>query len=155
HQVVAKYLKELTPEQTTEAESLAFESAQPFFEPQAPVYAISKLNSESMIQIFNSAWTRFLLSYDATEALRKITVPIAIINGELDFIVAEKVTTPIFEKNLIHSPYVTIIKIPKINHFFETCKNGSMNEYGKTEEVISPIFLQAAGDQITHMLKNK
>ena len=153
HQVVGKYLTELTPEQTAQAELLAFETSQPFFEPQAPVYAISKLNSEVMIQIFNSPWTRFLLSYDAIGALRKITIPVAIINGESDFIVAEKITTPIFEKNLIHAPYVAMVKIPKVNHFFETCKNGSMNEYGKTTEAISPIFLQVVGDQIKQMLK--
>ena len=77
--------------------------------------------------------------------MRKITIPTAVITGELDFIVAEKVTVPVFEENLINCPS-QIIEIPKVNHWFETCKTGSINDYGKTTEIISPAFLQVVSD---------
>jgi len=120
HTAIENYLKSLTKAQTQEAESLVFESYKTYFEPQAPVYAISRLNSQYMIQVFNSPWIRFLLAYDAPATLQKITVPTAIINGQFDFIVAKDVTVPVFEQNLIHCPH-QIIEIPKVNHWFETC----------------------------------
>jgi hypothetical protein len=108
------------------------------------VYTISKLNYEYMIEVFNSPWIRFLLHYNAPATLQKITAPTAIINGEFDFIVAKKITVPVFEKNLIHCSY-QVIEIPKVNHWFETCKTGSIVEYGKTKETISPAFLEIVG----------
>jgi len=146
-QAVTNYLDMLTPAQTQAVQALVFESDKTYFEPQAPVYAISRLNYEYMIAVFNSAWIRFLLNYDAQATLQKITVPTTIINGQYDFIVAGQVTEPIFEKNLINCKH-TIVQIPGVNHWFESCKNGSIAEYGKTDEIISPLFLQAVGSAL-------
>lgn len=147
HEAVKKHLENLTTQQKNQAESLVFESAKTYFEPQAPVYAISALNAEYMIKVFNSPWIRFLLAYDAPATLQKITVPTAIINGEFDFIVAQKVTRPIFEANLQNCPY-TITEIQSVNHWFETCPNGSIREYGKTREIISPVFIKVVDNLV-------
>lgn len=151
-QAVDKHLKTLTAEQTKQAESLVFASNQNYFEPQAPVYTISKLNSDYMIKVFNSPWIRFLLNLYVPGILRKIKAPTIIINGQFDFIVASQVTTPIFEKNLINCKH-EFVEIPQVNHWFESCKNGSIAEYGNSSEIISPLFLEIVGKFIEKVTK--
>lgn len=146
-QLVQAYFDRLTPEQNHQLEALAFESGLKDFEPQAPVYAISKLNSQFMKRIYNSDWVRFLISYDASAALRKIKVPVLAVNGSNDFIVAAQVALPLIAQGLAqgNNQDYQVVAMPHLNHWFETCATGSLTEYGKTTEVIAPAFLKLIG----------
>jgi len=42
----------------------------------------------------------------------------------------------------------TIVKLPDLNHLFQSSQTGSPAEYGKIEETISPIALQEISDWI-------
>ena len=155
HQAMAQYLATLTPAQTAQVESLAFESANVYFEPQAPVYALSKLNSEYMIRVFNSDWVRFLISYDAFATLSKIKIPVLAVNGALDFVVAAKVTLPAIEKALAQADNqdYQIVEMPGLNHWLQPCKTGSISEYGNSRVAISPDFLELIGTWIQQKTK--
>ena len=155
HQVMAQYLATLTPAQTSQVEALAFESANVYFEPQAPVYALSKLNSEYMMHVFNSDWVRFLISYDAFATLRTIKIPVLAVNGALDFVVAAKITLPVIEKALIqaNNQDYQIVEMPSLNHWFQPCKTGSISEYGNSRVTISPDFLELIGTWVQQKTK--
>jgi hypothetical protein len=40
------------------------------------------------------------------------------------------------------------MRLPKLNHLFQTCENGSPSEYGKIEETFAPAALTIVGDWV-------
>jgi hypothetical protein len=43
---------------------------------------------------------------------------------------------------------VTILRLPKLNHLFQTSETGSLGYYAKIEETIAPVALKTIGDWI-------
>jgi len=41
-----------------------------------------------------------------------------------------------------------VIELPKLNHLFQTCETGSITEYAKIEETISPLALNLISEWI-------
>src|SRR5262249_29678562 len=98
-----------------------------------------------------SPWFRFFLLYDPTVALRKVTCPVLALNGELDLQVLASRNLPAIEKALEaggNRDY-KIVKLPGLNHLFQTAKTGAPDEYGKIEETIAPIALETVSDWIS------
>lgn len=153
-QAVDEHFAHLTPEQNLQAEALAFESGHEGGTPQAPVYCISRLNSEFMMHIYNSQWVRFLIAYDSVAMFKKIKQPFLAVNGSLDFIVAAQVALPIFALSLLQggNQDVSLIEMPSVNHWLQPCSKGSLDEYGKTDVVIAPAFLDLIGNWIAHRI---
>lgn len=100
-------------------------------------------------------WTIFMRNYDPTENLKKITCPVFAINGEKDVqVIADRNLSSI--DSLIKeggNKDVTIKKYPNMNHLFQHCKTGRMNEYAWIEETISPEVLDDMGDWIEERTK--
>ena len=121
------------------------------------LFTINKNNYEKTIEMFNSPWYRFLLNYNPVETLKKINVPLLAITGDLDFITSSKISLSIIAKALKNSGnknYKTV-ELPKLNHWFQTCKTGAMTEYGKTKETISPIALNLISKWILEKIVHK
>ncbi|MFV0420502.1 MAG: alpha/beta hydrolase family protein [Dysgonomonas sp.] len=95
-------------------------------------------------------WTRFMRNYDPTDNLKKITCPVFAINGEKDIqVLADRNLSRI--ESLIKeggNRDVTIKKYPNLNHLFQHCKTGNINEYAWIEETISPEVLDDMGNWI-------
>ncbi len=91
----------------------------------------------------NTDWFRYYLTLDPIIALKQVRVPTLVLNGELDLQVSPKQNLPAISKALEGSGNkdFTIIELPKLNHFFQTCETGSIGEYEKIEETISPLVL--------------
>jgi len=96
---------------------------------------------------------RFLLKYDPTENLKKVTCPVFAINGEKDIqINADRNLSRI--DSLIRSngnKHVTIKKYPDLNHLFQHSKTGHLDEYAWIEETIS---LEVLEDISNWIIKN-
>jgi uncharacterized protein len=43
---------------------------------------------------------------------------------------------------------VTVMRLPKLNHLFQTSETGSLSEYVKIEETFAPVALKTIGDWI-------
>ena len=43
---------------------------------------------------------------------------------------------------------VTVVRMPRLNHLFQTSETGSPSEYGKIEETFAPVALKTIGDWI-------
>jgi pimeloyl-ACP methyl ester carboxylesterase len=91
-----------------------------------------------------SPWFRFFLMYDPKTALSSVDCPVLAVNGALDLQVLPAQNLPAIAKALEeggNSDY-TIVKLPKLNHLFQTSETGSPSEYGKIEETIAPVALE-------------
>lgn len=131
HDVLAQFLSGLTENQKTW------------------VKAHSIVNEE-FIKRFNSPWGYFYFSYEPSTALRHLTKPILVLNGERDLVVSSKQNFPFIDEALkkAGNKDYTIIELPKLNHGFQTCQIGSWEEYEQTEETIAPSALTIMTDWI-------
>jgi uncharacterized protein len=96
-------------------------------------------------------WTRFYFFHDPRETLRQVHCPVLAINGDKDIQVPSKVNLPEIEKALKEggNPDYTTKALPNLNHLFQTCKKGTLDEYATIEETMSPAALEIVADWIT------
>lgn len=104
---------------------------------------IHSIITEEWIKRLNSPWAHFHFSYEPSTALRQITIPTLVLNGELDLVVSPKQNLPVIDKALKEAGNkdYTIIELPKLNHAFQTCVIGTWDEYEQIEETIAPSAL--------------
>ncbi len=104
---------------------------------------LESLESQAARVKTNVEWFRYYLTLDPFIALKQMRVPALVLNGELDLQVSSKQNLPVISKALEESgnKNFTIIELPKLNHFFQTCEIGSIAEYAKIEETLSPSVL--------------
>ena len=102
-----------------------------------------------------SPWFKFFLSYEPTESLSKIKIPVLAINGEHDLQVPPKENLAAIESALkkAGNKNYKVMEIPKLNHLFQTSQTGSPTEYSKIEETIAPIALSTISDWILMVTK--
>ncbi|HZS10056.1 MAG TPA: alpha/beta hydrolase [Blastocatellia bacterium] len=105
---------------------------------------------EAQIKSVNSPWFRYFLTYDPRPALKAVTVPVLALNGELDLQVPPKQNLPVIAKALEEGGNrdFKTVELPKLNHLFQTAKTGSVAEYTKIEETISPAALTVMSEWI-------
>jgi len=91
----------------------------------------------------NTRWFRYFLTCDPTIALKQIQIPVFALHGELDQQIFSKENLPVISKALEDggNKDYSIVELPKLNHLFQTCHDGSFGEYAKIEETISPVVL--------------
>ncbi len=96
------------------------------------------------------AWFDYFISYDPTDALKKITCKILALNGNKDVqVIANQNISAL--KQHIPSEQLTTKIYPDLNHLFQHCNTGMPNEYYQIEETIAPEVLT----DITKWIKNK
>lgn len=98
---------------------------------------------DAEVNYLNTAWFRYFLSYDPVIALKQVRIPVLALNGEMDQQIFSKQNLPIITNALSegkNKDYKSI-ELPKLNHLFQTCQDGSFGEYAKIEETISPLVL--------------
>jgi len=118
------------------------------------VFAFSQPKIDGQIAFMNSPYYRFMLTYDAAQALAHIQAPLLAINGELDFM-APRLVFPFIHTAMTRGNkknYITL-ELSKLNHAFQTCATGAMAEYATIEETISPIALKTISDWILAQIK--
>jgi pimeloyl-ACP methyl ester carboxylesterase len=105
---------------------------------------------DAQIKQVLSPWFRYFLTYDPRTALAKVKCPVLALNGENDLQVPVTENLREIEATLkaAGAKDVTIARLPKLNHLFQTSETGSPNEYSKIEETFAPVALQTIGDWI-------
>ncbi|MBI2680359.1 MAG: alpha/beta hydrolase [Candidatus Solibacter usitatus] len=95
-------------------------------------------------------WFRYFIRYDPAPVLQKVKCPVLAINGELDLQVLADQNLPAIEAALKaggNKDY-EVRKLAKLNHLLQTAETGSPAEYGKIEETMAPVALDAISDWI-------
>jgi pimeloyl-ACP methyl ester carboxylesterase len=141
-EVVAEYWTALSDKQKSEAETLAF--------------AFTDKKAAGMIDMFNSPWYRFFLSYNPVDTLKQITVPVLAINGSCDWITLAKGLQVIAAalQQAGNTDYTTL-ELPNLNHRLVNCKTGSMQEYMVATEAIDQSVLQLISDWVVEKTISK
>ncbi len=88
-----------------------------------------------------SDWFRFFLTYDPAPTLRKLRIPVLVLDGSNDLQVPPAQNLPPIRAALAGDPDAEIHELPGLNHLFQTSKTGSPAEYGRIEETIAPASL--------------
>lgn len=100
-------------------------------------------------------WFQYFLTYEPGPSLSKVKCPVLAINGEKDVQVDPKLNLPAIKKALElgeNKKFVTK-EIPNLNHLFQTCKTGGVEEYQSIEETIAPVVLEEIRDWIVEVAK--
>ena len=99
-----------------------------------------------------SVWYRSFLSLNPADYLQKVKCPVLAANGEKDIQVEARQNLHAIEESLKKggNKKYTIKSYPDLNHLFQECETGAVDEYGKIEQTISPQFLS----DMTNWLKS-
>lgn len=95
-------------------------------------------------------WFQFMFRYETEAVLKKVKCSVLALNGEKDLQVDPGQNLPAIMKALEaggNNDY-SVVKLPALNHLFQTSKTGAMSEYSKIEETFAPVALKMIGDWI-------
>ncbi len=100
-------------------------------------------------KVFNP-WFRYFIAYDPVPTLKRVRCPVLAINGGKDLQVPADVNLKAIGNALEsgRNKDYTTIKLPGLNHLFQTAETGNVSEYSKIEETISPEALKIIGDWV-------
>lgn len=110
---------------------------------------LAEENYQHLIPMFTTEWRQYLLS-NPEDFIHKVHVPVLAINGDLDFIMYDKIALPIIKRELdkADNENVTIVSLPNQNHCFQECQTGALQEYFTTKETIAQSTLKLMTDWI-------
>ena len=100
------------------------------------------IKEDSRMRAQPMPWMQWFLDYDPSDDIRNTRCPVFALNGDLDCQVISSQNLPAI-RNLLPSSKKNLIKeYPSLNHLFQHCSTGNVNEYSQIEETISPEVLQ-------------
>jgi fermentation-respiration switch protein FrsA (DUF1100 family) len=117
----------------------------------------AEAKAKAQIKSILSPWFRYFLTYDPIPTLTKVKCPVLAINGQKDLQVPPKENLAAIEEALKaggNTSY-TIKELSGLNHLFQTAETGSLSEYAKIEETISPTALKIMSDWILEQTEDK
>ena len=96
------------------------------------------------VKIANSKYYQYFVKYDPALTLTQVQCPILALNGENDTQIPADENLNAIQKTLFEARHadITIKKLPKLNHLFQTSQTGSLSEYAEIEETFSPEVLE-------------
>jgi alpha/beta superfamily hydrolase len=89
-------------------------------------------------------WSRYFLQYNPADEIEKLQIPVLSLNGSKDTQVDAKINQNGIRQALIKggNKDYKIIELENLNHFFQECETGRMDEYRKIEQTFSPKALK-------------
>jgi hypothetical protein len=101
------------------------------------------------IKQVDSPWMRQFLVLDPREWLRKVRVPVLVLNGSLDTQVPAEQNVPQVEAALKQAGApATVVIEPDLNHLFQPARTGGPDEYAVIATTIDPKVLAAIADWV-------
>jgi pimeloyl-ACP methyl ester carboxylesterase len=104
----------------------------------------------NLIEMRTTPWNRYFYNYNPANELQKITCPVLALNGSKDTQVQPGINQEGMRKALSkgHTKDFTINEIPNVNHLFQECETGEMEEYNTITQTIAPFILKQISDWI-------
>jgi len=104
----------------------------------------------NLIEMRTTPWNRYFYTYNPANELQKISCPVLALNGSKDTQVQPKINQEGITKALKkgHNKDFTVMEIPNLNHLFQECNTGEMNEYSTITQTIAPFVLKQISDWI-------
>jgi uncharacterized protein len=102
-----------------------------------------------------SPWMRFFLNHNPSMTLARIECPVLALNGEKDLQVLPESNLTEIDRVLKQSGHrqSKAVRLPGLNHLFQTAQTGAPSEYEKIEESISPTVLEIISEWVLHIVE--
>ncbi|WP_319589989.1 alpha/beta fold hydrolase [uncultured Draconibacterium sp.] len=99
---------------------------------------------ESELKTSLKPWSRYFLQYNPADEIAKLQIPVLSLNGSKDTQVDAEINQDGIREALIKggNKDYKIIELENLNHFFQECETGKMDEYRKIEQTFSPTALK-------------
>ena len=100
--------------------------------------------TEQVVSRLTLPWLYYFMKYDPTEAIVKTNCPALLLNGSKDLQVLVTQNFPVYEKIIAEhgKTNLTLRELPDLNHLFQHCETGLLDEYFEIDETISPEVLE-------------
>lgn len=99
-------------------------------------------------------WTKFYMTYKPTKDIAKLKMPVLALNGSKDTQVYAEMNLPLIKKALQKGNGLNkIMELEGLNHLFQKCTTGEIDEYGKIEETVNPEVLKIISDWLIQISK--
>lgn len=108
-----------------------------------------KQNMAAVVDQTKTPYMQYFLALDTRDRLGNISCPVLALNGTKDTQVFYKNNLDALQKGLATNSATKISALEGLNHMFQHCQTGSVNEYGTIEETISPDVLKMISDWIS------
>jgi pimeloyl-ACP methyl ester carboxylesterase len=104
-----------------------------------------------MVDNLTSPWMQYFIKYDPAPDLQKVKCPVLALNGSKDLQVPAKENLEAIKNALSKAgnKQVVALELPGLNHLFQECQTGLLNEYATIEQTFSPTAL----DEILKWIK--
>ncbi|PKB17782.1 S9 family peptidase [Flavobacterium sp. 5] len=141
---------------------VASPATDPMLKSKVNGYLITKLGDKmvdnqikTLSSQITSPWMVYFLKLDPAVALEKIKCPVLALNGEKDLQVPADVNLEAISKALAKggNKKGTTKKMPTLNHLFQECETGSLDEYATIEQTFSPTALEEISNWILLQVK--
>ena len=115
------------------------------------VYLTDAVKDQIMVEIasMSSPWYRNFLRYDPADDISKVEIPWLALNGEKDLQVLCNQNLSMIEN--LNSKAKTM-RFEGLNHLFQECQTGMVQEYANIEQTISPVVLQTILDWLNSIV---
>nr|WP_315472778.1 alpha/beta fold hydrolase [uncultured Undibacterium sp.] len=102
-------------------------------------------------------WAHSALNSHPEQDWRKVTMPVLVLHGERDAVIAAKENVNAIRLALTAAgnKSAKIDILPGLNHNLQTAKTGSQEEYSQLSETIAPVVLQKISQFIMSLAHNK
>ena len=100
--------------------------------------------TEQVVSRLTLPWLYYFMKYDPTDAIVKTNCPALLLNGSKDLQVLVTQNFPVYEKIIAEhgKTNLTLRELPDLNHLFQHCETGLLDEYFEIDETISPEVLE-------------
>jgi pimeloyl-ACP methyl ester carboxylesterase len=99
-------------------------------------------------------WNKYFYNYNPANEFEKLSIPLLSLNGSKDTQV-----NAIINQNAIRNALIKgknknykIVALENLNHLFQECKTGNINEYKEIEQTMSPIALKEISNWIFEII---
>ena len=110
---------------------------------------VEKYRQQDAVQ--QMPWLKWLIDYNPSADIAATRCPVFALNGDRDCQVISSQNLTAIERLLPKSKQHLIKEYPGLNHLFQHCQTGLVNEYAQIEETISPEVLSDIANWINSL----
>jgi len=100
-------------------------------------------------------WSIYFYNYNPADEYEKLSIPVLSLNGSKDIQVNAAINQNAIRNALIkgNNDKFKVLEFENMNHLFQECTTGNINEYKEIEQTMSPIALKEISDWIFEIIQ--